>query len=193
MTRFADMLRSGPRRPGRVVTLPLTAWSETTKDRPAAPIDVGLRLPSELDIRRANQEGAEREEALGPSADPDDRTREFNSGVMVSMIAACTSLAVDASLPFFESYLEAEMRLSPDGVRLLWQELELLQISSSPALPELTDEGMSHLWAMWERGEALAIMPPEEAKKVRRALEWARQQLAFVEEHLEAGALAETG
>lgn len=191
MTRFAEILKAGPRKPGRIVTLPTSAFAESAGDRPAAPVQIGLRLPSEQDFRRAQAEGSEREDELGPSADPDDRVRAFNSGVIVTLVAACSCLAMDATQPFFESYLEAEHRLTPDGLRLLWQALELLQVAENPSIPELTDEGMSHLWAIWERGEALAAMPDVEAKKIRRMLEWARQTLALAEE--QADALGRTG
>lgn len=177
------------RRPERVVELPLIAWADI-QGKPSSPLPIGLRVPSAQQYRDAESAGFEAESFLD-AADEEGRVLAYNQALMVEALAVACCLAVDVMAPFFaDGVLEIQRRLTPEGIRRLWQELEVLRISTTPGMPEATDEGFSHLIAIWERGIALDRMPTEEAKKMRRLIEFVRQQMAAVEAEAEAQGVA---
>jgi hypothetical protein len=184
--------KKGPQKPPCVVELPKSAWA----DGASAPIAIGLRLPAQNDYEEAAREALAASAGFAADGDEEDRAAAYNNVLMREVLARATCLAVDYVQPFFASAgaLELGRRLTADGVRRLWQELELLIVSENPALPEATDEGMSHLIAIWDRGVALEKIPPEEARKIRRLIEFARQTLADVEAQADPhGVMASAG
>lgn len=172
-------------KPPRVVELPLVAWAASSSERPAAPIPIGLRLPSEDDRQQARNAALD---AVGLDVtDPEDRVSIFNDALIRELLAAACCLAVDERQPFFGSgSLEIAQRLTTEGVKRLWQELGVLDDASKVSMPEATDEGFSHLVAMWDRGVGFEYMPPEEAVRLRRLVECVRQEMAEAEERASA-------
>lgn len=183
--KLREVVVDGPRKPERVIEVPVSLWADTAEGKPPAPVSIGLRLPSEKNERDAGTEGAEREYEVHGGTE-DERVRAYNSGVMVLIVTAAACLTLDASQPFFDGYLDTERRLTKDGLRFIYDQIETLQIAAKVAVPEIGDEGFSHLIAMWERGEALGLIPELEAQKLRRVLEYVRQQMANAEEEAEA-------
>lgn len=172
-------------KPPRVVELPPSAWSSTAKERPTTPVKIGLRLVSEDDRHQARETAID---AVGLEVtEVSDRNDIFNSVLIRELVACGCCLALDERQPFFLSGgLEVAQRLTTDGVKRLWQELETLDIANRVAMPEANDEGFSHLVAMWDRGAAFEYMPPEVAASLRRTVEYVRQEMADAEGRAEA-------
>ena len=180
-------------KPPRVVDLPLTAWAATNGERPSAVVPIGLRIPSEDDRQQARASAID---AIGLDVtDPEDRISIFNDALIRELLACACCLAIDERQPFFASgALEIAQRLTTEGVKRLWQELDTLDLATRVAVQEATDEGFSHLVAMWDRGSAFEYMPPEEAARMRRLVEFVRQEMADAEERAEAmGVILATG
>lgn len=188
MTTLDAMLRkAGPelRKPPHTVTLPLAAWADGPS-KPAAPTTIGMFTPSEEAIQIARRDALEAVATYAADGDDFDRNAVFNDAIIREILSRSTSLAIDVTQPFFDAgALGIARRLTTDGVKRLWHELETLIEGSSPAMPEATDEGFSHLVAIWDRGIALDHMPTEEAKKIRRLVEYVRQSMAEAEERAE--------
>lgn len=186
---FAAMLRrEGPalRKPPKVVELPLSAWADGREDKPAAPIPIGLRLPSEDDVQRARDEASKAIEEFASRGDTDDRVSAYNDALVRELVASSACQAADVTKPFFEmASLDVRRRLTPDGVKRLYQEIEALRTGCDPAMPELDPEGLAHLTAMLDRDVWKDHLPYEEAKRIRRLLEHARQELFEAEQRAE--------
>lgn len=187
---YASLLKRGAvggRTPPHVVTLPLSAWDDAREDKPAAPIPIGLKLPSEIDCESCQGEAEKAAERFAPAGDYDDKVTAYNDAIIRELIARCSTLAGDVTQPFFEmGALDVGSRLTRDGVQRMWQELEVLREASNASMPEIDAvEGFAHLVAMWDREAAWAYLPPEEKKKCFRLLEFVRQSLAEGEERAE--------
>lgn len=186
---FADILKSSGdtrRKPPKVVTLPLDGWSDAERDKPSAPMPIGIRLPSPADDDRARDEAVKAVGRLPPGADEEDKILAFNNALIRERVAACTCLAEDVTQGFFEMAADEVMRrLSKSGLKRLWEEIEALQAGADVSLPELDVEGLAHLTAMLDRAVGFDHMPREDAKRLRRLLEHVRQELQVGEERAE--------
>lgn len=192
---FAALLARGNasalRKPPHVFELPLSAWADGHADKPAAPTVIGMRLPSDEDERRAEDEADKAVETFASSGDIDSRIRARNSALISELVAASTCQASDVTQAFFETAsLDVRRRLTTAGVQRLWQELQTLKASTEPGMPELDVEGLAHLTAMLDRGVGFDHMPREEAKRLRRLLEHVRLALSQGEEVAERNGVA---
>jgi hypothetical protein len=195
---FADLLKSRDgkllRKPGRVVELPLTGWADEQADKPSSPIPIGIRLPSEDDIQRARDEALKAIDTFASRGDADDRIAAYNDALIRELVASCTCQSVDVTVGFFElGALDVRRRLTTSGVQRLYQEIDALITSSDASIPELDDEGFSHLAVLWDRQIGLEHLPAEERRKVRRLLELCRQTLAEGEERAARAGVAIIG
>lgn len=182
---FADLFKGGSdsrRKPPKVVTLPLDGWSDSERDKPSAPLPIGIRLPSPADDDRARDEAVKAVERLPAGAEQDDKILAFNNALIRERVAACACLAEDVTQGFFEMAAQDVMRrLSPSGLKRLWEEIEALQAGADVSLPELDVEGLAHLTAMLDRAVGFEHMPREDAKRLKRLLEHVRQELQEAE------------
>lgn len=172
------------RTPPKIIELPLSAWAEAP-NKPTTPMKMGLHPPSEDAQQRADIDALQEADIRAAGQPRDEWIRMYNDAVIREVLFVSVSLAVDVTKPFFESPLEITRRLTTEGMRRLWQELEILRLGMSPALPEADDAGFAHLDAILIRGIAWQFVPPEEARMLRRLLEHCRQQLAAAEEAAE--------
>jgi hypothetical protein len=181
---FGDLLKRNnglPPAPPRVVRLPPSAWADDREDKPVSPVEIGLRLPSEADITNAKEEAVKALARL-EGGDHEDKVDYFNDALMRHLVASATCQPLNRTEHYFSMGAdELAVRLTKDGLRRMYNELEALQASDNPGMPEAGDEEFAHLVAMWDRGIAWDFMPPEEAKKVRRLIEYARQQMTEAE------------
>jgi hypothetical protein len=191
---FSEILkeRAGEfRRPPRVVTLPLACWADEHPDRPAAPIEMGLRVASDEDFQRAQDEAAKAVVTFASAGDGDDKVRAYNDALITEIVAACTCQATNVQMPFFEmAALDVRRRLTPAGIKRLWEELQILEATAQPALSTVTEEGLGHLYAMLDRGVAWEYLPREEELRLKRLLEHVRLNLAVAEELAERDGVA---
>jgi hypothetical protein len=167
---------------GRVVRVPPSAWADHREDKPVSDVEIGLRLPSENDIQAAREEAVKVLARYPEKAHEEEKILAFNDALMRHMIASSTCHPLNRLEHWFSLGAdEIEVRMTTAGIQRLWNELEAFQIADSPAMPEAGDEQFEHLIAMWSRGVGFDFMPPEEARKVKRLIEYARQQLAEAE------------
>jgi len=179
---YASLLKTGTlsvRKPVHSVTLPLNCWEDSQSDKPAGPLPIGLKLPSETDVGIAESE-AEKMAERGNHVEYDEKIKAYNRALICELVARCSTLAADVTAPFWEmGALDVGRRLTSDGVQRLWQELEVIRTASDASMPEIDPvEGFAHLLAIWERGIAWDHLPREEQKKCFRLLEFVRQTLA---------------
>lgn len=183
MTDFSSLLKrsgsDGARLP-KVISLPISAWVDSRSDRPTSPVDIGIRLLSEEDTQIARSSAAKIAIELVPVGGEEDRIAAFNDALMrfAAERGTCSPKNVeDGFFPLGE--LEIRQRLTPEGVRRIWQEIEALHLACNPSLDEIDDEGLAHLFALLDR-ERLSALPRAESARVRRLLELCRTELASV-------------
>lgn len=169
-----------PRLP-RVIMLPPSAWADHRTDKPREPVAIGIRLISEEDVQIARATAARIAVELVTVGGEDDRVAAYNDALCRVAAASGTCAPHDSEQAHFPlGELEIRERLTPEGVRRLYQEVEALHIASNPSLPEIDDEGLAHLFALLDRN-AIDALPREEALRVRRLLELCRSELAEVD------------
>lgn len=152
---------------------------------------MGLRLASDEDKQRAQDEAAKAVSTFASAGDGDDKVRAYNDALITEIVAASTCQATNVQMPFFEmASLDVRRRLTTAGIRRLWEELEILEATAQPALPTITEEGLGHLFAICDRAVAWEYLPKEEELRLKRLLEHARQSLAIGEEMAERDGVA---
>jgi hypothetical protein len=189
MADFSKLLRSGGkadvRPPARVVTLPSSAWADSRTDKPLEPVKIGIRLISEQDTQAARSEAAKVAVELAPvtpGADitEDEQTAAYNGALMRFAAEYGTCDPKNAELPYFSlGEFEIRGRMTPEGIRRLWHEIEALHIASDPSVSEVDDEGLAELFASLH-ADALDRLEKSDAALVRRLLEICRSRLAEV-------------
>lgn len=144
-------------------------------------VTIGIRVPSDDDTEAAKEAAMERVSQLPSGADQSDRIDAYNDALVKNLVACSTCVPTDVTQRFFGmGEDEIDVRLTTDGVRRLWQEVEALRIAENPGMPEAGDEEFSHLIALWER-DAVNLLPAVEAMQCRRLVEYVRQRLAEAE------------
>lgn len=177
--RQADGSGAGPIAPMRVVRLEPSDVSDTWRSKTKSGIAVGLRLLSDADETSARQNAA-REAAAENSADIEATVEQYNSALRSHAVALaiCDPNDVEKSHPLFpmaeDSVPEA---LTSRAITRLFDELEKLQIESSPLFPGADDEEVSVLGALLCGDEPLTGLPPEIESRVRRYLGFALSEL----------------
>jgi hypothetical protein len=165
----------------RVISLGLGAWSDARADKPREPVSIGIRLLSEQDTQVVRSEAAKMAVELTPTGTEDERVEAFNSALMCFAAEHGTCSPTDAEQPYFPmGALEIRERMTPEGVRRLWHEIEALHLASNPSLDEIDDEGLAHLFALLHR-DAVSLLPKTDAARIRRLLELVRSELAETE------------
>ncbi len=172
-----------PLRPPRVVTIPPSAWASHRADRPAEPVQVGLRLISEEDTQYARGEAARiAAEYIQNAENEEERVAAFNDALIRVALGRALCQPHDVTQPYFlMGEDEIRVRLTSDGARRLYQELEALHVAESPAMPEIDEEGFAHLLAMWDRGLWLKYTDRAERMRILRLLEACRQEMLEAE------------
>jgi hypothetical protein len=191
MGGFEKLLRGpgnlGPRKPPRVLSLKPSSWADSWKDKPQGPVDIGIRRLAEEDVQAAKGEAARLcAELTSDAADEDDRVSAYNDALLRVAAARGTSSVADVTVPFFTmGEDEIRQKMTPEGVRALWDAINALHIADSPLLPELDNEGFGQLIAIWDRQVAFEYLPPGGAAQCLRLLEHVRQELEAAETRAE--------
>lgn len=189
MVDFSALIKKGKegKRVPRVLSLPPSAWADSRSDKPREPVTIGIRLLSEEDVQVARSSAAKIAVELVPVGTEDDRIAAYNDALMRFAAERGTCSPTDAEMPHFPmGELEIRERMTPEGVRRIWHEIEALHLASNPSLPEIDDEGLAHLFAVIHR-DALARMSTADASRVRRLLELCRSELAEVDSLQDTG------
>ena len=180
---FSALLKStkAAARVPRVISLGLGAWSDARSDKPREPVSIGIRLLSEQDTQVIRAAAAKLAVELTPNGTEDERIEAYNSSLMCLAAEHGTCSPTDAEQPLFPmGALEIRERMTPEGVRRLWHEIEALHVAANPSLDEINDEGLAHLFALLDRGAVDKLEKPD-AARVRRLLELCRSELAETE------------
>lgn len=204
MSTFGDAIRkyevdgfelgglvAGPKRAAyRVVVLPPSAFADTWKHRPGGPTKIGLRLVGE-DVTEQTQSSASRlATELHPREDePDLWVEAFNAELKYELLCQACCEPDDSSAPFFATTPNDTIRaaFTAHTVNRLWQEYELLQVTTSPLIVEASEVEIYVLGQMLSQVDPLEGIAEPNAKRIRRLITNLREEM------FDAGALVDDG
>lgn len=133
------------RAPTSTVTIPLSAYADAWKQRPATPPTIGLRQLAERDYESGAKRAMEEAWVAFPSpSDADRREEHFVNTLMRWVVARGTCLADDVTKPAFSSYDEyVAGAFTPDGIKFLYQAVEDHKIEESCIGAEIDKAGFA--------------------------------------------------
>lgn len=176
-TAIAGVTGSSAITPRKTLRLEPSDFSDTWKRKPDKGIVVGLRLLSDADETAVRQNAAR---LAAAEADTDTTVELYNSSLRSGAVALaiCDPNDVERGHPVFpmaeDTVPEA---LTSRTITRLFDELEKLQIESSPLFLEATDEELRMLSVLLASDEPLSLLPSEAASRVRRYLAFALSEL----------------
>jgi len=171
------------KKPPRVVVFPPTIFADTWAAKPTDDVAIGLRIPSDYDVSCARANAAQRVADL--HAEGDDRSvwiDAMNDAVFREVCA----LAMTDPNNVAERYFPLQdddvyRRLSSEGVKRVFDEVERLAIETSPVHVEATDDEVSLLAELLITPEAIDVLPTFKAKRARRLLKFLLDELVATE------------
>jgi hypothetical protein len=171
MANFGEVAK-GQKAPLATMVLPPSAFSPAWPDAPTEPVCVGLTLLSDGDAERALPAAmAEAWQVFPRVEDQPLRYAAAEDILLRYIVARGTTDPNDVSEPP-ELWSEApedivKHALTIEGVRAIFDALERLRLSTSPAMLEATDEQIALLPNMTK---GLNVIPTWRAVRVRRLL-----------------------
>ncbi len=173
---FTKVLEARNRRAERVVSVPASMFADTG-DKPAGDEQIGLRRLSEADVQQARAQAAHR--ALALHDDHDGQIEAFNDALMAWAVARGTCSPDDVTAPFFEMAEDTvQVRLTSEGIRYLYDEIDRLSIEGSPLQPVATPEQLTELAQWFTTGERWGAVPAAVARRVMRLLAHVHEERA---------------
>jgi hypothetical protein len=148
-------------------------WSTKYTDKPDRDVCFGLRLPSDYDESAARREGTEATaQRYQGSGDIVAATEELNDAIMALMVAVCICDPNDyrkepAHLPLPQDTIRHALR--SETIRRIWERIELLKVTESPASPEADDVEVAALADVLVDGIPSG-MDPHAGSRMRRLL-----------------------
>lgn len=165
MTTFSKILE---RVPLRVIEIPVHAWADDWQDKPGEPVRAGLRLLSESDIQVARASAADK--AIAAHKDGEGRVESFNDHLMAWAVACALTDPNDSLRPYFESAHEnVQAAFTTNGIRRIWEELEVLNLEYSPLVDEIEDVDVEDLTSLLADGR-LSELDGAKQSRIRRLL-----------------------
>lgn len=173
MTVYSAFTEAQGKAPPRVVKLQPEAFSSKWKGAPRTEIAVGLTLVSAADIETAKTAAATESWHMFPKKeDAAERYDAFRDILVRWLIArgTCDPRDVTKPLPIWKEAPEDIVReaLSVEGMKALWDELDLLWTESSPVAQEIDDAGIYDIAVLSEY--VFERMPEMNARRIRRLL-----------------------
>lgn len=168
---FARVVAVEPKKPALVITLEPAAFADAWKDKPTAPVQIGIRTIAEKSYIDARAAAAKTAWALHPEDhEVDDRTAAYNDALMAVCVGESATMPDDIEVPYFGQMAEDKARLSltSEGLRTIFQALERLVVGLSPIAPQASDEDIARLAEV--APTALAAMSDGRARRLRRLL-----------------------
>lgn len=167
--------------PPKVVKLPLSAWSSTYDGRPECDVRVGLRLPGQEDSDAIEAEALKSLRENLEQGD-DAAMKAYQESKLTNLVAACICSPEDVTaahelFPMPNALLQ--VALTKQGLRRLFDEIELLQIETSPAFGEASDEQVAVLVELLTGG-GLTKLDSSDSIRAHRS----RRYCAFLLEEL---------
>lgn len=169
MTAFSRVLE---RKPARIIELSPDMFADDWPEKPAEPVKAGLRLLSESDQESARAQAAQR--AIEMHDDPDGRVASYNDALMSWAVASALCAAEDARISYLDSPFEnVILAFTPEGIRRIWEELEITHLLRSPLREEIDLEGLEALRELLHPDRHSAITP-----RMRRLLTFVLEELS---------------
>ena len=163
MTVFSKIVE---RKPPTVVMMPPDAFADTWPEKPSEPVPIGLRLLCESELQTARAEAARK--AVDLHDDDEGRYEAYNDGLIAWAVAAAACDPEDVNKPFVEMpYENIPLAFTSQGLRRLWDELEVLHASRSPLTPEADDDELKMLAGLLT-AESVGAIDPKQQARVRR-------------------------
>lgn len=178
MASFSAARRSAeatPKAP-RIVVVPVSAFADTWTKKPAAPVEMGLRLVAARDIDTARAEAAREaidwyDDGEGGCIDEVARDEAYNEALMRHALARALCQPHNTQQPFFQVASETiRLALTSEGLRLLWDELVRLHRGTGVNQPPIEADEVAELAAILARSGSVDCLPESSRGEVRRLL-----------------------
>lgn len=180
MSAFDDHTKNLPVAPLKTVVLRDHHWASTFGDKPANPIQVGLRLLS-IDDKDVVRQVASKAAADAISQDLDPQIAAHKAMLITTVARAiCSPKDVKRGHDFFQCADDMlQIALTEESLKWLFDELESLTVSFSPVFSEATPDEIAELCADLADGalDRLAETDPTRAARVRRYLDFVITEL----------------
>lgn len=161
------------------VMLKPSAFSDDWKDKPTAPLPVGIKILSEGALAKGRSTAV----AAACKAHPqlDERSGiwidAYNQALMHYAIAEALCQPDDVDSPLWEMQQDTvPYKLSESGTARLWDAIVELKLIDSPLSPEIDGDGLTRLVALVGDEATWSRMRPERRRALRRllsrALDW---------------------
>lgn len=171
MSVFSHVLE---RVPSRIIDLTPDMFADDWPDKIPKTVKAGLRLLSEGDIHSARAQAADRAVQMHEGAE--DRIAAYNDTLMAWAVASALCASTDTRTPFLDSPFEnVFLAFTSEGIRRIWEELEVTHLMHSPLLDEIDAVGIAALVGELQ-SERLANLGAKEAR-VRRLLSYVLEEL----------------
>lgn len=176
-----DSFSDEPVPPPKVIQLPLSAWASGYSAKPECEVSFGIRLPGQDDVEAIEAEAMRAARSAQSATGDVDALRAYNEEKLVSLVARCICSSTDVTQPheLFETP-DALLRiaLTPQGLRRLFDEIERLQIESSPIFVEATDSEVVELFERIQDGELARCQDVAISGRIRRYLAFCLESLS---------------
>lgn len=133
--------------PPRVVVMPVSGFAPSWGMRPECDCRIGIRLPSQEDTETIEVE-AMKDMREAYASGEDAAVLAYNQSKLLNLVAMCICSPEDVTLPhelFPAPNATLPSALTPKAIRRLFDEIERLQIDTSPIFLEATDEEVATL------------------------------------------------
>jgi hypothetical protein len=168
-----------------VVELHPNAFADDYDMKPTAPTKVGVRLVGEGTLETARSWAAKKASRRHPAMTSADDVwcEAFNQALMQWVVARATCNPDDVTQPFWPCAEDVvPLALSSSGLQRLWEEHEMLLLTSSALSPEVDLNTCEALGQKLVSGEFWTELSPMDGRKIRRlfarALEVAGYEIA---------------
>lgn len=168
--------------PPRVVKLPLAAWKSNYSGRPECDVKIGIRLPGQDDTETVEAEALKALQAASRHGE-EAAVRAYNESKLLNLVAVCICDPLDVSKPheLFETpNAILEIALTQHGIRRIFDEIERLQIETSPIFREAPDEDVLSFAAMLQESALHGIADKVNQARIRRYVAYCLELLTNV-------------
>jgi hypothetical protein len=170
MAGFRTLVREA-QKPPRVIVFPPTIFKSAWAERPTSDVAIGIRLPSDYEVTLARANAADLAIRLHGEKDYEGRVAAMADGVMREFCALAMCDPNDVSQSYFDlPEDECRQKLTPEGAKCIFDEIERLQIETSPVHREADDDEMATLGEVLCEEVPLATLSAVQASRARRLI-----------------------
>lgn len=168
MTTLSKVLA---RKPARVVNVPTTLYADSWPLKPSYDEEpIGFRLLAEDDLQFARAQAVSRAKALHGNAPTLEWIEAYNDAIMAQCVARAACQPDDATKTFLQCAEEnVTLAFTSDGIKRLWEEVEITHTMVSPLVPQAEDEDLRTLARMLSE-EFVQALDEKKQARVRRII-----------------------